>query len=388
MRHRSKRFSIPAAAGLAALVMLLAACGQGGASGSASTPAATLGAAAANTQQLGNETDELQKLYQDAIAEGGKLTVWAGGDAPNQQEALQKAFQQRFPQVPIDIVVNLSKDHDVEIDKQLKEGKLTPDVAMLQTSQDFERWKAEGELTNFKPAGFDHQLPGYADPDGAFLTANIFSFLPEYAKQGLSSKPTSYQDFLKPEFKGKLVLTPPHDDDAVLYVYDKIIKKYGVDFLTKLAAQKPSFVRGTAAPAAMVGTGNYLGNLTGYATAPSQPAVSFIPTEDPFITWTQRAALFNKAQHPAAGKLFLAFVASKEYQSAGAMWPTRDDVAVGADLKPLSEYKNTSPADFLSFMRDRQHIDQLKAQMEKVFGPVKGESPLTDPALLKIVGAS
>jgi ABC-type Fe3+ transport system substrate-binding protein len=35
-----------------------------------------------------------------------------------------------------------------------------------------------------------------------------------------STLPTSYQDFTKPEFKDKIVLTYPNDDDAVLYQFE------------------------------------------------------------------------------------------------------------------------------------------------------------------------
>jgi len=32
--------------------------------------------------------------------------------------------------------------------------------------------------------------------------------------------PTAYKDFIKPEFKDKIVLTYPNDDDAVLYQFE------------------------------------------------------------------------------------------------------------------------------------------------------------------------
>ena len=35
-----------------------------------------------------------------------------------------------------------------------------------------------------------------------------------------STMPTSYQDFTKPEYKDKIVLTYPNDDDAVLYQFE------------------------------------------------------------------------------------------------------------------------------------------------------------------------
>ncbi|MFK0073554.1 ABC transporter substrate-binding protein [Arthrobacter woluwensis] len=347
-----------------------------------------LGPATEGSQPLRQETAELEALYRKALRAGGKLTVWAGGDSPNQQDALKAKLQNRFPELDITLQVRLSKEHDEEIDKRLAGGGILPDVAMLQTSHDFEHWKAQRQLLPFKPLGVRQQFPGYADPDGAFLAANMYAFLPMYAKEGVDGTPTTYPDFLQPQFKERLILTFPHDDDAVLYVYDKWIQQYGEGFLDQLAAQKPHFIRGTAAPAVMVGTRGYLGNLTGRAARAGEPSVSYIPARDWFISWTQRAAVFRKAPNTDAGKLFLAYVASKEYQSSYSGWRTRKDLAPPTGMQPLSSYRNTDPLDFLEWMRDRKHIDALKEKMAAVFGPVTGESPLTDPELLEILGVA
>ncbi|WP_439443735.1 ABC transporter substrate-binding protein [Listeria aquatica] len=339
-----------------------------------------------------NETKELKKLYQDAIKEfvdnDEKLVVWAGGDAPDQQKELENAFKTRFPEVPIEIKVDLSKFHDIKINEQLKNNNLQPDVAMLQTTHDFDLWKKQDQLYAYKPVGFEKQRKNYADKDGYYITGMINSFLPEVSKE--VGEVESYEDFLKPDFKDKLILTYPHDDDAVLYVYDKIIEKYGDEYLEKLKEQNPTFLRGTAAPAAIVAKGSYegrkyTGNLTGYAQSPKSDALSFVPKTDPFITWTQRAAMFDKTRHKAAAKLFLSFISSKEYQSSGQIWPTRTDLKSMSPYKELEKYPNTDFNDFAKWMSDREHIENLKQKMITYFGEVEGESPLTDKGLLETV---
>ncbi|WP_181264199.1 ABC transporter substrate-binding protein, partial [Pseudomonas aeruginosa] len=176
------------------------------------------------TLVIPGETDRLASLYARARGEGGKVVLWAGGDAPNQMDWLKTAFESRFPGVILDVTVDLSKFHDLRIDQELAAGTLTPDVAMLQTTFDFDRWKARDVLLRYKPVGFARQKKGYADPDGAYVTAYNNAFVPTYASVRLPAEryPTRFADYLKPAFKGKLVLTYPHDDDAVLYVYDKL----------------------------------------------------------------------------------------------------------------------------------------------------------------------
>ncbi len=332
-----------------------------------------------------NELSELYKLAAQELSETGeRLVVWAGGDAPNQQDALVRQFRRRFPKVPIKLTVDLSKYHDGRIYQGLLDGCLAPDVVMLQTMNDFENWKAMNALEPFKPASFESLTPGYGDKDGAYLGVFIFCFVPQYAN--CARPPVEYADFLRPQFKGRLVLTPPHDDDAVLYVYDRIIERHGMPFLVKLAAQKPCFVRGTAAPAVLVGRRGFLGNITGYLPAANQPSISFIPEYDFFVSWPQRAAMFRLTRHKAAARLFLAYLTSYEYQSSREAWSVRGDVSAPSGLLPLEAYSNTDPLGFIEWMRDRKHIHDLREQMKKLFGPVRGQSPLTDPALLKLYG--
>jgi hypothetical protein len=54
------------------------------------------------------ETRSLDEIYQGAVAEGGKLTVYAGGDTPTQWDRLAGAFSQRFPRVDLEMIVDYS----------------------------------------------------------------------------------------------------------------------------------------------------------------------------------------------------------------------------------------------------------------------------------------
>ena len=56
-----------------------------------------------------NEKDELQRLYTAAKLEGNELTVWGGGDAPDQLDWVKKEWEKDFPDIKINIRVDLSK---------------------------------------------------------------------------------------------------------------------------------------------------------------------------------------------------------------------------------------------------------------------------------------
>lgn len=334
-----------------------------------------------------SEKQELESLYEAAIKEfegnDDRLTVWAGGDAVNQQQALEEAFTKRFPNIPLDLKVDLSKYHDLIIDKELLDGNLTPDVTMLQTSNDFEDWKAQGVLEAFKPEGFANIRDEFKDPDGYFSVFRMYAFLPQYAKEGVTEKPESVVDLLKPEFQGKIVNTYPHDDDAVLFVFERLMKLHGEKFLDEFASIKPYLIRGTAGPPVLVGMNGFLGSLTGYETYPNQPSFSYIPRGDFFISWAQRIAMFKLTKHKAAARLFIAFVQSREFQETLGRYTVRKDIDLGGE-KWIGDYDNTDPVGFYAFMRDRKHIGELRRLFAEKLGPVIGESPVEDHRLIKL----
>lgn len=63
--------------------------------------------------------------------------------------------------------------------------------------------------------------PAFKDVDAYYMGLFIIGWSNTFNTKFLnSSVPIEYTDFLKPEFKDKLVLTYPNDDDAVLYQFN------------------------------------------------------------------------------------------------------------------------------------------------------------------------
>lgn len=64
----------------------------------ASTASASASASASPDAAGPEETRSLDELYQAALAEGGKLVVYAGGDVSTQADGLRTGFKNRFPE--------------------------------------------------------------------------------------------------------------------------------------------------------------------------------------------------------------------------------------------------------------------------------------------------
>ncbi|MGW3649654.1 ABC transporter substrate-binding protein [Streptomyces sp. NPDC000878] len=326
-----------------------------------------------------SEQDQLQSLYKSAKAEGGKVTVYMGGDAPGQWDSLAAAFRQQFPDMKINLVTDLSKYHDARIDNQLASGKLTADAAVLQTTQDFDRWKKQGDLLKYKPVGWDKVFADAKDKDGYYTGVfyGAFSYLVSTKQLPANQGDFKGTDLLKPEYRNKLILTYPNDDDAVLFGYKQIVDKYGWDYLAQLVEQNPKLIRGVPGSAAGVASGDYLASIAvGGDTRPNGTQV--FSDSERFNSWSQRGAIFKDAPHKAGAKLFMSWLDSQAVQKnaiATWTWSVREDVAPPTGLKPLASYKNTDPKAFARFMSDRAAVERFRSQVELYFGRVEGADP-------------
>lgn len=169
------------------------------------------------------ETRSLDQIYRAALAEGGVVTVWQGGDEHTGEASLKQAFESRFPGMTLNVTINLSKYHDTHFDQQLAANNVYIDSIILQTVHDFPRWKEEGALLHYAPAGFDKLYESARDIHAAFYSIMTIAWAGVWNEDklsGLENGPVEWEDWLRPEFKDKLVLTYPNDDDAVLYAFD------------------------------------------------------------------------------------------------------------------------------------------------------------------------
>lgn len=337
------------------------------------------------------ETRSLDELHKAALAEGGELLVYGGGDLPNGSAGSERAFNTRFPGMKLRILTDRSKFHAVRIDNQLARGRLECDVAHILTIHKFDQWKAEDRLLPHKPLGWDQIYADFRDPDGAYTSIAVFAFATLYNPSLIAEAeaPRDAADYLDPRLKGRIVLTYPHDDDSILYQFDRIISEHGWGFIDKLMAQDVLWIRGSGQSRVSVAKGERA--ITFTASAPLAPPANatvklLLPKNDGFLSWPQPAAIFKTARRPAAAKLYMSWLISIEVQSApGRQWPVRRDVAAAGGYGPISAY-NTYPAGFRAFLHDRARLERLRDQLEQVIGPMQGPNPTGVEGIYPVAG--
>jgi ABC-type Fe3+ transport system substrate-binding protein len=271
-------------------------------------------------------------LVAPAKAEGALVLYVGGPTAP--WEEMAKKFNERYPGIKFSISGGFSNVLDKKIDAQIAAGKLEVDTAILQTIPDFVRWKAEGRLLNFKPAGFAEIDGSFKDPDGAYWATmvNAVPYMFNTEKVAAADVPNSALDFLKPQFAGKVVTPYPADDDVTMWVFFHIVQKHGWDWMDKFMATKPNFIQGHLGQQRSIGTGQNLVtfdsiyNITTVLKKQKLPVESHFAEKDATPIWPLMGAIFKNAPHPNAAKLFLNWLLEPAQQIATETWSGRKDV--------------------------------------------------------------
>lgn len=318
--------------------------------------------------------ESLDQLYAKAEREK-TLVLYCGGPA-KPYEHMAKLFEQHYPGIAVSVTGGFSNVLDRKIDDQLSAKQLQVDMAFFQTVQDFVAWKRAGVLLAFKANGFDLIDRRFRDPDGALTPTSVVLLTYAYNTKLISpaDRPKSALDFLKPEFAGKIVSAYPADDDATLYVFTTIIKKYGWDYMTKYMAQKPNFIQGhlgmlrSVADGTNVVTFDSTSSTTGAVKRSGQPIEFAFPKLDVMPTFFVTAGIFKAAPHPNAAKLFLDWYMAKDQQSRVGTYSARTDVDPPAGLKPLSTYNIAT--GYKDFVSDQKRLEALRKRFASFTGPV------------------
>lgn len=308
-----KRLLTVALAGVMALgALTLTSCAMGSA---AQTQDGTASVAAQAASQENTEKTA-----------SGEITVYTALE-DEQVSAYLEQFNKSYP----DIKVNVVRESTGIITAKLIAEKDNPQadavwgtaassMMVLDDQNMLEPYAPEGVeriLTQFKS---EKDIPTWVGID-AWETAIIVNT--EEAKKLNLPEITSYEDLLKPEFKGHIVMSNPNSSgtgfltvSAILQLQGKDTPEQGWDFLSKLDENVSQYVHSGSKPAKMAAAGETpVGISFGYAGLSQKekgaPVEVIFPAEG--SGWDLEAnALMKKDEIKDAAKTFLNWAISDE----------------------------------------------------------------------------
>ncbi|MCG8545819.1 MAG: extracellular solute-binding protein [Alphaproteobacteria bacterium] len=233
--------------------------------------------------------------------------------------------------------------------QEAKSNIYEADILHTSNSGHFVSLRNEGAILKYRPKGSDKFPTAFKDKDGYWTVMRAFAYIPAYNKNKVkpADVPKSWKEMLDPKWQGKLVNAHPSYSGSVSVGMSMLVRKFGWDFMDKLAALKPRVVQSAVDTTTYLVRGEALlaTGSTSYsnfvAIQKGEPIAMIQPEEGvPFIVSPH--AILKKAPHPNAAKIFSDWLFSLEGQQILAnrgLYVGHPDVKYPEGQVPLNKLK-------------------------------------------------
>jgi iron(III) transport system substrate-binding protein len=296
-------------------------------------PAVSLGAAASPALQKAKQESEAKGFIfetnrDDIIARAkkeGKLRVLTSLEAES-LKPVSEAFRKKYPFIDLRADEIAGTDTYQRMILEMKSGSAGGwDVNYLTTDfyDDYFPYQKKFDVLGMAQHGVLQIPVGMIDPVNRNIVARSTNTqIVAYNKKLIPDEkvPSTWEDFLKPEFKGRKFLVDIRPQEVA-----NLIPAWGLEktlqFAKAIAAQEPIWIRGHSRALAAMTAGEYamlLGaNLNSTKRAMQKDrtgSLAYKVVEPVPIRIADHEAVFAKATSPYAGLLWLEFSASPEAQ--------------------------------------------------------------------------
>jgi len=254
----------------------------------------------------------------EAAKREGKLIWWTSGSA-NDSRALIKKFNERYPFIQVEIWTAAGEDVSEKIWAEHNANRHAWDVSLGADIQlHYAEWVKRGIVEKLPPEGLK-QIPARAkDPNGYWAQMGGNVTVPAYNTNFVSPKdaPKSWEDLLNPKWKGKLGLHIDPRMWQVLSQPDGWGKEKVVNYVTRLAQNKPQLIRSNTQNVALLLAGEFPIAVNVFLYRVLQYKDKGAPVEwarvNPVVISGSGFIKSKKGPNPNAGYLWLDWIFSPE----------------------------------------------------------------------------
>jgi iron(III) transport system substrate-binding protein len=346
--------------------------------GSAAASPAASGSAAAKPAADSGVPAGVATTWDDMVAAAkkeGKVVV-NGPPDPAVRDQLPAAFKKAFG-IDMEFLGGNSSQLAARVDGERKAGQYTVDASVSGSDTMFDTFLRNGWLDPLKPSLL---LPDVADntkwkPGGPWFrepeklrVMQIFNTVQPFITLNTQIVPVkdipNADALLDPKWKGKIAAYDPGVNGAGIAIASAVYTAKGEDYVTKLYkgqnvvltrdySQLADWVAHGSYPIGLAATINYLQQYIKAGLTFEQPELPDAPSA--LGGGFGDVAIWNKAPHPNAARVFANWIASKE--GIEVYGPTQTQVSVRTDVdnkwappsiipKPGIKYLDTYDYDF------------------------------------------
>ena len=314
------------------------------------------------------QADQDKQLYEAAKKEG--QVSWYSGILTQQIcDEVGQAFTAKYPGIQVSAIKTTSQVAFQRLLQDLKAGAVQSDVFTSTDIGHLIYLKSKGELVHFVPPAEKGMVKALqnVDPDGDFHTSwvGLAALLYNTKKVSAAEAPKDWPDLTDPKWKDQIAFGSPNYSGMVGVWTVAMEDRYGWDYFKKLNQLDPLIGRSIDDAVTVLNSGERevaMGNPASAlrSAAKGNPIAVNYPTSGTLMVISP-SAVIKGSKHPNAAKLFMEFLADKEYSQILAKnleQPLRADVPPPAGAKSLADIKLFAPTP-------QQIVKQLPPNKEK-----------------------
>ncbi|MCC6472293.1 MAG: extracellular solute-binding protein [Burkholderiales bacterium] len=131
-----------------------------------------------------------------------------------------------------------------------------------------------------------------------------------------AAAPRKWSEVIDPRWKGKILLTDPRVADNYMGWLDGLAKRFGADFLRKIAAQDVKLTQSGASGVQMIAAGAYAMNFPTFPDFATQLMAKKAPIatqnmDEPMLVSLRVIGMVSSAPHPNTARLYLNWLLSE-----------------------------------------------------------------------------
>ena len=307
----------------------------------------------------------------DAAKKEGAVTWYTTLIVNQMARPAVDAFEKKYG-IAVNYIRNDSQDIMLRVLNEAKSGKVLADI--YDGVSGVGTYKRENLLEKWLPDVAKTLPKEFFDKDGYWIGTSLylqaFSYNTDLVKKG--DEPKTLQDLLDPKWKGQMAISGSSSTTGVGgfvgHVVTKMGEEKGVEYLKKLALQKPAVLQvSTRQVMDQVIAGEYqigVQTLTHHAAFSSSRGapVEWVPTEDAMGSLLI-LGLF-KGPHPNAGKLLIDFLMSDEGQT---LFREADYIPVAPNVQARQARLKPDGVNFRARIFTPEEIDAGQPGWMKIF---------------------
>src|SRR4051794_10386746 len=286
-----------------------------------------------------------------AQAPAGKLVLYTSQPERDASQTVA-AFKKVYPGVEVDVFRSGTTEVLGKLAAEFAGGQPKADVLLIADAASMESLKKDGRLMPYPEAKLSGLQPGSYDPDKTYFGSKLIT-TGIAVNTSAKTRPTSFADLAKPEYKGQIAMPSPLYSGAAAIMLGTMTSRsdLGWNYFEKLKAGEAVAVRGNGAVLNAVANGEKpYGILVDFmafnAKAKGSPIDFVFPAEgNPAVT--EPVAILKTTQNAAAARAFVDFILSDEGQKLAVSMgyiPAKASVGMPTWLPPGTKI-NIMPTD-------------------------------------------